>query len=240
MKKATLGMIALAFAATLVLAPSMINAQQNDPRNQTIAELKLDNADVRDALKLLFGKVGVSYSVAPDVQGLVTCNLKDVPFETALRNLLNQVNATYRIEGGIYNVIVKPDTSGTQSNPTNETPATEASKPIRKIRLYSADPSLIIAILNNNTNPQSTFPEITLNPLGGGGFGGGGGGFSGGGGGFSGGGGGFSGGGGGFSGGGGGFGGGGFGGGGFGGGGGGFGGGGGMGGGGFGGGGFGR
>ena len=219
-------MIALAFAATLVLAPSMINAQQNDPRNQTIAELKLDNADVRDALKLLFGKVGVSYSVAPDVQGLVTCNLKDVPFETALRNLLNQVNATYRIEGGIYNVIVKPDTSGTQSNPTNETPATEASKPIRKIRLYSADPSLIIAILNNNTNPQSTFPEITLNPLGGGGFGGGGGGFSGGGGGFSGGGGGFGGGG--------------FGGGGFGGGGGGFGGGGGMGGGGFGGGGFGR
>ena len=92
----------LALAAVLGLAmlsglPAIVQAQ-TDPASQMIPSLDLDSVDVREALRALFKSVGVSYSIAPEVQGTVTVNLKNVRFDTALQNILKQVEATYRRE----------------------------------------------------------------------------------------------------------------------------------------------
>ena len=221
LKKSTVGLVCLAMIAACGLVPLPAHSQ-GGPGGTIIPSVQFENADIRDALKVLFRPVGASYSVAPEVQGLVTANLTNVPFETALRNLLNQVNATYRIEGGIYNIIIKPTENPNPVNPIDGGATATRTNPIVKIRIRNADPALIIAILSNQIS-VTTPPEISglsggIGGQGGGGFGGGGGGLGGGG--FGGGGGGLG--GGGFGGGGGGLGGGGFGGGGFGGGGGGF------------------
>jgi hypothetical protein len=200
--KKNFGLTVLALAAVMAFAPVSISAQQSDPRNQNIPSLDFEQADIRDALHLLFDQVGVSYTVDANVQGTVIAHLKDVTFETALRNLLNQVNATWRVEGGVYNIIVKPvQGEGPVQGPV-DTP--DVQHAIVRIPVKYADPQLIVLMLKGEAS-FDTEPEITNVPQtnggGGGGLSGGGGGFSGGGlgGGLSGGGGGFSGGGGGFS-----------------------------------------
>jgi type II secretory pathway component GspD/PulD (secretin) len=199
-------------AAALAFMPSLASAQ-SDPRDRIIPELKVDDAEVRDVLKLLFRFAGASYSVASDVQGTVTVNLTNTPFETALRTVLNQVDSTWRVEGNIYNIIKKVPPPTTDVNPDallnpGAGPRQEAS--VRRIKLRSADPALIIALISQaglSANPflepeMSTMVSGGAGGTGGGGFGGSGGGntgggFGGGGGGRSGGGGGFGGGGGG-------------------------------------------
>ena len=199
MNKLTVSIAGIALAAVLTVIPNSLVAQdQGDVRNQTIPSVQFEQADIRDALKVLFRHVGASYSVDPEVQGTVTASLENVPFETALRNLLNQVRATYRLEGGIFVIIPRPET-GTVTPPVTPTAPTTQTNPIRKIYLRSADPALIARILAGDSDVGDA-PESTSLPIGGGGGGFSGGGFSGGGfsgGGFSGGGG--SGGGGGFS-----------------------------------------
>src|SRR5690349_12483362 len=97
-----------AMGLALVVAAPMASAQ-NDPRDKIIGSLELQEADVRDALRVLFKNVEVSYTVSTDVQGTVTVSLKGQTFETVLQAILKQVNATYRVEGGIYNIIRKVD-----------------------------------------------------------------------------------------------------------------------------------
>lgn len=149
MKKLLGGVLSLVALAGLLAAPVGANAQQTDPRSQIIPVIELDQADLRDALKIIFRAVGLSYSVASDVQGTVTVSLKDVPFETALRNVLNQVDATYRIEGGVYAIIRKP-AAATIRPETALDPniARRQTNFPRKIYIKHADPALIAALLN--------------------------------------------------------------------------------------------
>ncbi len=218
---------ALIAASVFTLAPVKSYAQQQDPANQIIPSLELEQADVREAIKILFRNLNVSYSIAPEVQGTVTVSLRNVPFETALQNILKQVNATYRVEGGVYQIIARID-PGVTTGPEQLPGGTPAAKPpIRRLKIRSADPMFIMMMLSGTQSTQIS-PEMSTimkspgggqgggqGGQGGGGFGGGQGGFGGqggggfgggqGGGGFGGSGGGFGGGGGGFGGGGGGF-----------------------------------
>jgi hypothetical protein len=164
----------LAIGAFLV---TPVQAQpQGDPSGQIIQQLELDNADVREALKILFRSVNVSYSIAPDVQGLITVSLRNVPFETALRNILNQVDATDRVEGGVYQIIRReePIAPGAPTEPSERPTVTN---PVRRLKIRHADPQLIMLLLSGS---QSTglMPEMSTifntRNLGGGGFGGGG------------------------------------------------------------------
>lgn len=146
-----------------------------DPRDVIIPSLQLDQADIRDALKILFKAVNVSYSINADVQGSVTAALTNVPFETALRNVLGQVEATWRVEGGIYVIIKKVEpTTGTDTNPDLTTTTTATENAVRRIKIRSADPFVIIQLLNGTFDPFMQ-PEVSTNVGGGGGgFGGGG------------------------------------------------------------------
>jgi len=174
----------LAIVAGAMSVPSMAFAQE-DILTKKIPSLEYQQADVREALKALFKQVDASYSLAPDIVGYVTVTLKDVSFEIALTNLLNQVDATYRYEAGVF-VIVKrepplpPDTG----NREGDTTAPTAKKIFRRHRIRSADPMLIAMLIGTNNGSQQWFgnpyPSI-LNMGGGMGMGGMGGGMMGGG-----------------------------------------------------------
>ena len=188
---ATIGALML---VGLIAAPVKSFAQQ-DIRNQIVPSLELQDADVRDALKLLFESVGVTnYTIANDVQGRITVKLTNIPFETALRNVLNQVDATWSIEAGIYQIKKREKPPEVPTGPTGGE-APPASKVLRKIQINRADP-LLIAVLLSGELAFNLTPELsTLRGAGGlnggqggqggqGGYGGGQGGFGGGGGGF--------------------------------------------------------
>ena len=64
-----------------------------------------DRADIRSALREVFKTIGASYTIDPKVKGTVTMELANVSFETVLQTLLRQVDATYRIEGGVYEIL---------------------------------------------------------------------------------------------------------------------------------------
>lgn len=158
---------ALVFVSTSGLAPAQAS---QDPRNTVIESINLDQADVRDALKVLFKDVKAQYTVAPDVQGVVTVSLNRVPFETALRNILNQVDSTWAVDAGIYTIIKKPVAEAPQAI---EAPVRESSFSVPiTIPLRSIDPARLLQLLQGQDNVLGS-PEISpLAGLGGGGFGG--------------------------------------------------------------------
>ncbi len=164
-------MSALVGLALVGAAP--IASAQNDPKDQIIPSIELQDAPIRDALRILFKNVGVSYSIAPDVQGTVTASLKNVAFETALRNLLGQVDATYRLEGAIYTIVKKEIDTGAGTTPNAEPlPTTTDQKNFYRIKINRADPQYIYLLLRGEMGFGSG-PEIST-LQGGGGFGGGG------------------------------------------------------------------
>lgn len=178
-------LLTLALAAAMLTVPLNLGAQTDDPGNRIVPSFEVDQADIRDALKILFNSSGISYTVAPDVQGPVTASIKDQPFRTVLRNILNQVGATWREEGGVYNIIMRPAATDTETG--GDDPLAGADNQVnapRIIRVMHADPALLIRILAGEGDV--TIPPETSSYSGvGGGFGGGmsggfGGGFSGG------------------------------------------------------------
>ena len=98
--KASLILAAAALALAGAPSASIAQVEAGPPVN-----LSLDHADVREALRQLFGQAKLSYIAAPDVQGTVTIYVQNVPFEDALKNLLRQFNAVYRIDSGTYTII---------------------------------------------------------------------------------------------------------------------------------------
>jgi hypothetical protein len=167
-----------ALLAIGMLAGAPAKSYGQDVGNQNIPSLELDSADVREALRALFKNVGVSYSIAPEVQGTVTVSLRNVTFDAALQNILKQVNATYRVEGGIYQIVLREEpTSGTggQVDPTGPVRSTV----VRRLKIRSADPQLIITLLSGSQStglvPEQSTVFNTGSGQGQGGFGGGGG-----------------------------------------------------------------
>ena len=90
----------------VVVSALPVRAQDaGDVRSKKVT-LNLENADLVFALKLLFNSVSVNFKIDPAVQGTVTANLTDVPFEVALKAVLTSSGSplTYRTEDGIYYV----------------------------------------------------------------------------------------------------------------------------------------
>lgn len=179
-KKLTLALGAMLAIGMLAGAP--VKSMAQDVGGQIIPSLELDSADVREALRALFKNVGVSYSIAPEVQGTVTVSMRNVTFEAALQNILKQVNATYRVEAGIYQIVLRevgPGPGGFTPDNPNPTPTTV----VRRLPIRSADPQLIITLLSGSQSTGVAPEESTIfNTQSGGGMGGmgGGGGFGGG------------------------------------------------------------
>lgn len=69
-------------------------------------DLRLTDCDVREALRILLRSANVSYSIAPDVQGTISVKASNMPFDLALKEILKPCRATYRIEGGVYQIFL--------------------------------------------------------------------------------------------------------------------------------------
>jgi hypothetical protein len=166
-------LLAMALAVTTV-GPIASSFAQDDILNKVIPSVEYLNADLREVLKSLFKQVDANYSIAPEIQGTVTLSLKGQKFELVLQNILSQVDATYRYEGGVF-VIVRREsnTVGTPNDP-DAGAQPKQNKIIRKIYIRSADPMLIAMLIGNNSQSWSGSPEMTsMNRLGGGMMGGG-------------------------------------------------------------------
>jgi hypothetical protein len=170
MKKTSKIAMGMALALTLVSSlPLMAFAQDTSFLNKQIPSLDYQGADVREALRGLFKSVNASYSVAQDVQGTITVTLKNVTFETALQNITRQVDATYKIEGGVINII-KRTLDKVDINPGDTAPIPTNNKVVRRIKIRSADPAFIALMLGSREGSQlySGFPEISARQKGGG------------------------------------------------------------------------
>lgn len=108
-----------AVPASKVLFSHRISAQQPDP---IVEKFEANNEDVREVLRSLFKKMGVAgYTIDPTVQGNVTLSLSQISLNTALESLVRQVDATFRVEDGIYQVLRKKPSPSPVSTTLNKT-----------------------------------------------------------------------------------------------------------------------
>ena len=70
--------------------------------------------EVGRALYELSSEINASIRVSPRVNGFVTLGKKETTFETAIQDMLRQVNATYYVYGGVYFVVPKGDAGRTE------------------------------------------------------------------------------------------------------------------------------
>lgn len=168
-------------AGFALVASAPIARAQNDMGNTNVPSVDFQDAPVRDVIRALFKSVGVTnYTIAQDVQGTVTISMKNMPLDTVLRNILNQVDATWRVEAGAYNIIKKEqnvDTGSGSGLPTDQIPTTDQRR-LYRIKIQHADPQYVYMLLRGEMG-FGNGPEVSA--LSGGGFGGGQGGFGGGG-----------------------------------------------------------
>lgn len=97
---------------SLVALPFLLGlavAQQSSSPGEWLArrvtKVELNNADAREALRAVFGSAGASYVVDPEVTGKVTASFPDATLGSALPPLLRQMNATYRLESGVFTIL---------------------------------------------------------------------------------------------------------------------------------------
>lgn len=99
-----LAMVALIGALPAAFAQSSPKvAPAAGPRE--LSEIQFRNADVREAIRSLFKRVNEPYSIDPAISGRVTLTLKRASLKQVLEAMLPQVDAEYRVEAGIYNVL---------------------------------------------------------------------------------------------------------------------------------------
>ena len=77
------------------------------PWEDKVVTLKQDRGDIRDALRALFRNVNVNYSIAPEVQGTISCDMTG-PFQIVLMRLVASVRSYYRIESGVFQILHEP------------------------------------------------------------------------------------------------------------------------------------
>ncbi|MCE2767331.1 MAG: hypothetical protein LW628_10540 [Fimbriimonadaceae bacterium] len=169
-------MVTLALAITACGAVT-ISPAQDDILNKQLDSVEFQNADLREALKSIFNQVGANYSIPPTIQGTVTASFKKARFETVLQNLLQQVNATYRYDAGVFMIVLREETAPpVDGTDTGEAPKAKTAKIIRKVYIRSADPMLIAMLLGGNGGSQNYFaspePLAQMGMMGGGMMGG--------------------------------------------------------------------
>ena len=128
---------------------------------QPAVNLDLKDVDVRAAIETLFRNTGKNFSIDGNVTGTVPAvSFKDVPFDTALRNLTKTVGLVYRVDGSggadVYIVSKKPEQSPTLTPPPFVPPPvdyvdqpTQKEVLIEKIPLFHTSASEMLAMLGS-------------------------------------------------------------------------------------------
>ena len=101
-----------------------------DPAALRLSSVAFAGLDARAAVRRLMVMAGLSYTFEPGVDGTVSLSLLDVPFEAALREVVRQLHARIRTEGGVYQILL----------PEPPPPPPAKPGPGRRIRIYTAQP----------------------------------------------------------------------------------------------------
>jgi|GEM_PF-4416437 len=99
-----------AFALAIFALVATLFAQGQKSRTLsdiTVESYSVDQVEIRKALTDFFTSQKVHALISARVQGVVTAELRNLSAETVLQNVLRQVNATYRVENGVYEIVLK-------------------------------------------------------------------------------------------------------------------------------------
>ncbi len=154
---ATLAVVALAL--TGVLFAGIRASAQIEDRPIT---LDLRDADLEDALRLIFKDTPYSFTLEPGIGGTVTLTLNNVTFSQALRAILEMHGLTYRKEDRIYHITsepIEPPGFGTEP-PVQPTPRVDIYwfGPGGRYELQYLDCRLVIAWFGGSQIPSSLIP----------------------------------------------------------------------------------
>jgi len=156
----------LAFAAVVALtaawtAPAPAQSIEPPPT----VTLQLTDAPLHQALTLLFKDSGRQFQLERGATGSVNAVLNDVPWEVALRMVLEAQGLSYRIQDNVYIVGPKPATpvdappreppayereSGVEGKPRVSVPGSEAKK-VEVIKIQHNDPAMLAAIFGGES-----------------------------------------------------------------------------------------
>jgi type II secretory pathway component GspD/PulD (secretin) len=90
---------------TLVLAlTAALSRAQIDPQGNPVS-CEFKRAGIRVVLESLFKQVGMSFTMQKGIAGDISVRLKGVKFGTALMEVLRSSYLTYRIEGGVFEIV---------------------------------------------------------------------------------------------------------------------------------------
>jgi type IV pilus assembly protein PilQ len=79
-------------------------AATTDNKDTDSISLHLQNADIRDVLKVFGELTGKKMDVASEVSGKIDVDINNIPWETALKQVVSQVCAKARIDGDTIHV----------------------------------------------------------------------------------------------------------------------------------------
>jgi len=133
----------------------------SNPDEIVIPFIRFEKTDIRAALSWLFQKAGVNYRFAPNVAGLISLDTRDIPFEVALQQITRQVDVTYRIEGGTYEVVVREGFAGKSYPELRDRKPIEAAYRQLNQTLLGKDPQGIRRIVD----PRFRWIPVSGKPL---------------------------------------------------------------------------
>jgi len=112
--------VAATFLMGLVLSIAGASRGGQTPQalGNVLTAVDAEDMEVRELIRTVFRGQGISYSIAPDIQGTVSVRMRNVTLDVALRNILRQVESTYLVEGGV--VAIVPRTPGQAEPPIVE------------------------------------------------------------------------------------------------------------------------
>jgi len=124
----TLRMVALCLLVGGLLSTAAVGFAR--PANHPIS-LNLVDADLRDALTMLFRDTDKNFVLAADADPAtrVTMKLVGVDFETALQSILRQAGLRAQVAGDVYTILPAPTTRRIEHE--RETPVDERETPVR-------------------------------------------------------------------------------------------------------------
>lgn len=154
-------------AALIVFGGLLGTAECATPGDDTSPiTIEFKDVDVQTALNALFMGRGMSYVVAPDVQGTLSMlSFKGVPFNQALKQILKSAGLVMRVQDGVYNISKKPDVTAYDASAAASTASTDvavdttttAESIIDKIPLSNMGASEILSIMSGNSNSNSSY-----------------------------------------------------------------------------------
>ncbi len=94
------------FPAPSGAAPSGTEGVSSDATSGLVS-FDFKDADIRNVLRIFSHKTGINIAASPDVQGSVTVKLNNVPWEKALKVILEMHDFAYIKEGNVIKVLTK-------------------------------------------------------------------------------------------------------------------------------------